>query len=342
MSHKTCAQKKKERDRDRQREYVGDILMDNRDLYKQMMLVGFPVTVSVTEATSGNSKQWEQEKQTYLNSEKVSLAEAINYFGADTIIDLTLGVTSQPSDPIYHIQDDEDPIITVQQSSGVILTSHTVEGRLQSSTTKFEVPHADLGSNSKRVIVAPIAAEDICDILAEGEDTQIVADQFGYLGSFLTKSDSFELPQPTIPGCSKICTIPIEVLNIMVREDQKLAQRCQLIRRALSCNHLQGLQILERPDAVVYDMQTLTMGKVPNERGFSYFKYFGRIQARPHKELSASAWHYLHTLSNRDIAMRALGNTLRFSQHPGRRATILYNWNSGAPKHELFPIRFSS
>lgn len=342
MSHKTCAQRKKERDRDRQREYVGDILMQNRTLYKQMSLIGFPVSVSSEEATNGRSRQWEEEKQAYLNSEKVSLAEAINYLGADAIIDLTLAVVSQSSPPMDLSQDGENPAIVVQQSSGMILTSEMTDGCIDNSVTEFEVPHVGLGSYSKRVSVAPIAAEDITDVPAKGNDTQIVADQFGYLGSFLTTSEAMKIPLASSDGCSTVCKIPIEVLNVMVREDHKFAQRCQLIRTALSCGHLQSLQITERPDAVVYDMQTLTMGKVPNERGFKYFNHFEKIRRRPPKELSATTWHFLHTLKHRDIALRTLSNALRYSQHPGRRTTILYNWNSGSPKHELFPLRFSS
>lgn len=338
MSYKTCAQRKKERDRDRQRDYVGNILMDNRTLYKQMTLTGFPVSVSVAEATSGTSRRWEEEKQAYLNSEKVSLAEAINYFGADTLIDLTLTASTLEADERSH----DEITIVVPQSSGLILVSELHDDKIESSTTEFEVPHEALGSHSKRVQVSTIAAEDICDIPAKGEDTQMIVDQHGYLGSFLNTLEPVRLPLPEVDGCSTVCKIPIEVLNVMVREDRKFAQRCQLIRRVLRCEHLQNLQIVEQPDAVVYDMQTLTMGKVPNERGFNYFDHFSKIRHRPPRVLSNATWHYLHTLQDPGIALRALNYTLRYSQHPGRRTTILYNWNSGAPKHELFPLRFSS
>lgn len=340
MSYKTCAQRKKERDRDRQREYVGNILMENRTLYKQMSLSGFPVSVSSEEATSGKSQKWEEEKQAYLNCEKVSLAEAINYLGADVIIDLASVVVNQP--PAQDPSQDGIGTITVQQSSGTVLISELVDNAITNSVTEFEVPHVELRSHSERVNVAPIAAEDITDIPAKGEDTQIVADEHGYLGSFLTKTDAVKVPLASETGCSSICSIPVEVLNVMVREDHKLAQRCQLIRKVLRCEHLKNLQIIERPDTVVYDMQTLTMGKVPNERGFRYFDHFKKIRLRPEKELSAATWHFLHTLRDRGIAMRALTNTLRYSQYPGRKTTILYNWNSGSPKHELFPLRFSS
>lgn len=337
---KTCAQRKKERDRNRQRDYVGTILMDNRTLYKEMTLCGFPVTVSLSEATSGTSQKWEEEKQAYLNCEKVSLAEAINYFGSDVILDLTSSIVRQPS-----AEDLFDDTIVVQQSSGDIQTSRVeLVGDtvlVENHCTNHEVPHSSLNSHSKRVMISPIAAEDVTDIPSHGDDTIMVVDEEGYLGSFLDRADTLKIPIEK-HGCSDVCKIPIEVLNVMVMNDHKLAQRCQIIRRTVDCNHLDGLQIVERPDAPIYTRQTLSMGKVPNERGFRYFDHFGKIPPKKCSELSDTTWHYLHTLRNRGVAARALGNVLRYTESPGRRTKILYNWNSGAPKHELFPVRFSS
>lgn len=337
---KTCAQRKKERDRDRQRNYVGNILMDNRILYKEMTLCGFPVTVSLSEATSGTSQKWEEEKQAYLNCEKVSLAEAINYFGSDVILDLTTSIVKKPL-----IEDVVDETIVVQQSTGDIQTSR-IEAigdvvLVENHCSRHEVPHTSLNSHSKKVIVAPIAAEDVTDIPSTGDDTLMVVDEKGYLGSFLDQADTLKIPIDK-KGCSSICSIPIEVLNVMVMQDQKFSQQCQIFRRTVACKHLDGLQIIEKPDVPTYDMQTLTMGKVPNERGFKYYDHFGKIKPRKCSELSDTAWHYLHTLRNRGVAARALGNVLRYTESPGRRTKILYNWNSGAPKHELFPMRFSS
>lgn len=315
-------------------------MVDNRTLYKEMTLCGFPVTVSLSEATSGSSQRWEEEKQAYLNCEKVSLAEAINYFGSDVILDLTTSIVRQP--PATKPFDDT---IIVQESSGDIKTSRVeLVGDtilVENSCTHHEIPHSSLNSHSKRVIVSPIAAEDITDIPSAGDDTLMVVDEKGYLGSFLDQADTLQIPI-TKQGCSDICNIPIEVLNVMVMQDQKFSQRCQIIRRTVGCNHLDGLQIVERPDAPIYNMQTLTMGKVPNEKGFKYFDHFGKIKPRKCAELSDTTWHYLHTLRNRGVAARALGNVLRYTESPGRRTKILYNWNSGAPKHELFPVRFSS
>lgn len=337
---KTCAQRKKERDRNRQRDYVGTILMDNRTLYKEMTLCGFPVTVSLSEATSGKSQKWEEEKQAYLNCEKVSLAEAINYFGSDVILDLTTSIIKQPL-----ITDVLDEAIIVQQSSGDIQTSRVEligdKILIENHCINHEVPHSSLNSHSKKVMVTPVAAEDITDIPSNGNDTLMVADEKGYLGSFLDRVDTLKIPIVK-RECSSVCSIPIEVLNVMVMQDQKFSQQCQIIRRTVDCNHLDGLQIVERPDAPSYNIQTLTMGKVANEKGFKYFDHFGKIKPRMCSELSDAAWHYLHTLRNRGVAARALGNVLRYSESPGRRTKILYNWNSGAPKHELFPVRFSS
>lgn len=339
---KTCAQRKKERDRDRQRNYVGCILMDNRTLYKEMTLCGFPVSVSLSEATSGKSQKWEEEKQAYLNCEKVSIAEAIHHFGSDVILDLATRSVSKADEPaVLPSPQIQTSLINVRKSTGTIVSSTSSEQDVVHLSTQFEVPHAQLGSKSRRVKVTPVAAEDVCDLPTVEEDTLMVADQHGYLGSFLETLDDVKIPKSN-DGCSDFCKIPIEVLNVMVRDDPKLALQCQLIRKTLRCVHLDGLQIIERPDVPVYNMQTITIGKVANERGFKYHKYFSSIKTRNSRRLSDTTWHYLQTLSNPGIAARALGYIMRYSQHPGRKTKILYNWNSGAPKHELFPIRFSS
>lgn len=303
-----------------------------------MQLSGFPVSVSMDEALSANSVKWEEEKQAYLNGEKIALAEAINYFGSDVILDLTTAIVSQPEEVTI-----PESVITVRESDGLILAStleDTPNGLILShESTNYEVPHEGLRSHSRRAAVSTIAAEDITDIPAKGKDTLMVVDENGYLGSFLETNPEVVVP---VKNCSAVCGIPISVINIMVREDPKFAQRCQILKKTLRCIHLEGLQIIERPDVPTYDMQTLTMGKVPNERGFRYFDFFGKVQVPTKKKgLSDRAWHYLHTLANKGIANRALSNVLRYEKYPGRRTKILYCWNAGSPKHELFPLRFS-
>lgn len=350
---------------ERQRQYVGNLVVDNLRLHIEMIMSGFPVKSTQAQAISGNCQLWEEEKQAYLACEKVSLVDAVNHFGSDFILDLTTSSLLQ-NDPeveeaTFNLPSTSGDIRTISITSPISIGSPSNWNCDVFITTTSDVcvPRS-LGSKDKSTVVHPVYALDnvVCDYtsaeVTDNSTTAVVIDDT-IVGVYKEHVGSVSIKGSR---CCKLCTIPTNVLDILVREDPDIANKCRYARKILKCDHLSAVQLPLRsghkPD---YGRHTLIMGRTGCSKGWRFEDHFPAMlyprgkKDKPYppedfkkgRNVSPATETFLENLRNPDVALRTLHHLVRLTEGGvGHKTKYLwqYGYEPGAiPKCEVFPMR---
>lgn len=330
-----------------------------------MIMSGFPVKSTQAQATSGNCPLWEEEKQAYLVCEKISLVDAVNHLGSDFVLDLTTSSLLQNIEPEI-----EEIAINIPETTGEIRTislsapisiGHPSQWECDAfiTTTDQVNVNRSLGSKEKTTIIEPVCALDnvVCDYTSAKRDqpTTAVVVNGSIAGVF---NDHVDQVSYIGTKCMKLCTIPTSVLDILVREDRVIAEKCHIARSILRCGHLDNVQLPSRPGLKPdYGRHTLLMGRTSCSKGWKFEEYFPsklyprgkRKQPYPSEDfkkgqpMSSATLTFLKNLRNPDVALRTLHHLSRLTEGGvGSRTRYLwqYAYEPGATaKCEIFPMR---
>lgn len=335
---RNISSKKRQYRIDRQREYVGNIVMCDRELFNQMVMSGWPVRCSKSDAMDG-TQRWKDEKQAFLAAEKVSLAEAMNALGSDFILDLTSAIVSKASEdsdkeevPVVKIPALQDKVITVD------LAVKDENLQCQVVTERFDIVR-NAGRRPTFVEAVPLHGYDVAEGLPlVDEKTETVVTEDGIVGSFVARTPAIELPIRDF--CTSICAIPIEVLNVMVREDPVMAEKCRLVVDLLECGHLDGIQLPSERISRSSEMFTGSYALLGRHSGRGLATPLLTRFRPAKKRLSDHSRQFLKSLQIPGVASRALCNGLRYTAAVGKKCTILIRErNFEPPRYTVTPVR---